>query len=80
MTIVDAAGNFLCPAAGLSFNAFRTVMDIDANGTFNVTKAVFDQFMKVSMDFLECFLEIATIFLNAVNLEMFALQIQFSLI
>ena len=44
----DAAGNFLCPAAGLSFNAFRTVMDIDANGTFNVTKVVFDQYMKVS--------------------------------
>ena len=44
---LDAAGNFLCPAAGLSFNAFRTVMDIDAIGTFNVTKVVFDQFMKV---------------------------------
>jgi len=44
--INNAAGNFLCPAESLSFNAFRTVMDIDAIGTFNVTKAVFDASMK----------------------------------
>ena len=50
----DAAGNFLCPAAGLSFNAFRTVMDIDAMGTFNVTKVVFDQYMKVCLTFTFC--------------------------
>ena len=55
--ISDAAGNFLCPAAGLSFNAFRTVMDIDAMGTFNVTKVVFDQYMKVS---------ISRVFLNTI--------------
>ncbi|KAJ8317981.1 hypothetical protein KUTeg_003072 [Tegillarca granosa] len=36
----NAAGNFLCPAANLSFNAFRTVMDIDAIGTFNKTGGV----------------------------------------
>ncbi|KAL4239921.1 Peroxisomal 2 [Mactra antiquata] len=42
----SAAGNFLCPAEGLSFNAFRTVMDIDTNGTFNTTKVVFDEYMK----------------------------------
>ncbi|XP_052773154.1 peroxisomal 2,4-dienoyl-CoA reductase [(3E)-enoyl-CoA-producing]-like isoform X2 [Mya arenaria] len=42
----SAAGNFLCPAEGLSFNAFRTVMDIDAMGTYNVTKVVFDEYMK----------------------------------
>ena len=46
-SLLDAAGNFLCPAEGLSFNAFRTVMDIDTNGTFNVTKVVFDEYMKV---------------------------------
>lgn len=41
-----AAGNFLCPAATMSANAFRTVMEIDALGTFNVTKAVFDASMQ----------------------------------
>lgn len=44
--INSAAGNFLCPAEGLSFNAFKTVMDIDAMGTFNTTKVVFDEYMK----------------------------------
>ncbi|XP_053384026.1 peroxisomal 2,4-dienoyl-CoA reductase [(3E)-enoyl-CoA-producing]-like [Mercenaria mercenaria] len=44
--INSAAGNFLCPAEGLSFNAFRTVMDIDTMGTFNTTKVVFDEYMK----------------------------------
>ncbi|KAH3860706.1 peroxisomal 2,4-dienoyl-CoA reductase [(3E)-enoyl-CoA-producing]-like [Dreissena polymorpha] len=42
----NAAGNFLSPAEGLSFNAFRTVMDIDALGTYNVTKVIFDEYMK----------------------------------
>ena len=42
-----AAGNFLCPASNLSFNAFRTVMEIDAHGTYNVSKVVYDKFMKV---------------------------------
>lgn len=44
--INNAAGNFLCPAENLSFNAFKTVMEIDAHGTFNVSKAVFDKYMK----------------------------------
>ncbi|XP_071814124.1 peroxisomal 2,4-dienoyl-CoA reductase [(3E)-enoyl-CoA-producing]-like [Apostichopus japonicus] len=44
--INGAAGNFLCPAASMSFNAFKTVMEIDAQGTFNVTKVVFDKYMK----------------------------------
>ncbi len=38
-----AAGNFLAPAAGLSSNGFKTVLDIDAVGTFNVSRAVFDE-------------------------------------
>lgn len=37
-----AAGNFLCPAADLSYNGFGTVIDIDAKGTWNVSKAVYD--------------------------------------
>ncbi|XP_013414835.1 peroxisomal 2,4-dienoyl-CoA reductase [Lingula anatina] len=42
----SAAGNFLCPASSLSFNGFKTVMDIDANGTFYASKAVYDKCMK----------------------------------
>ena len=37
-----AAGNFLCPPEQLSENAFKTVMDIDACGTFNMCKASFE--------------------------------------
>ncbi|CAJ1400562.1 unnamed protein product [Effrenium voratum] len=37
-----AAGNFLAAAEQISSNGFRTVMDIDAVGTFNTTRAAFD--------------------------------------
>ncbi|MCX6129121.1 MAG: SDR family oxidoreductase [Proteobacteria bacterium] len=33
-----AAGNFLCPPEELSPNGFRTVIDIDLNGTFNMCR------------------------------------------
>jgi peroxisomal 2,4-dienoyl-CoA reductase len=46
--VVGAAGNFLCPVERLSFNAFKTVIEIDTLGTFNVSKAVFDKYMKVN--------------------------------
>ncbi|KAF9934162.1 hypothetical protein FBU30_003186 [Linnemannia zychae] len=39
--INGAAGNFLCLAQHLSFNAFRAVIEIDVIGTFNVTKCCF---------------------------------------
>ena len=43
-TVVNgAAGNFLAPAAALSPNGFRTVIDIDLNGTFNVSRAALDR-------------------------------------
>ena len=42
----NAAGNFLCPAENLSYNAFKTVMDIDTMGTYNTTKAAFDKWFK----------------------------------
>ena len=46
-TLVNgAAGNFLAPAAGLSPNGFRTVIDIDLNGTFNMSRAVFEALQK----------------------------------
>jgi len=41
--INGAAGNFLAPAAALSYNAFKTVIEIDAIGTFNVCKAAFSK-------------------------------------
>ncbi|KAL2267423.1 hypothetical protein VTJ83DRAFT_4700 [Remersonia thermophila] len=37
--VAGAAGNFIAPLSGLSTNAFKTVMDIDAIGTFNTLKA-----------------------------------------
>ncbi len=50
-TVVNgAAGNFLCPASQLSYNAFRTVMEIDTIGTFNVTKAAFEALSKAGAE------------------------------
>jgi NAD(P)-dependent dehydrogenase (short-subunit alcohol dehydrogenase family) len=42
IVVSGAAGNFLAPALGMSANAFRTVVDIDLNGTFNVFRACHD--------------------------------------
>ncbi len=42
VVVNGAAGNFLAPAAALSPNGFKTVVDIDLNGTFNVCRAVFE--------------------------------------
>ncbi|TWB89896.1 hypothetical protein FBZ93_1158 [Bradyrhizobium macuxiense] len=41
IVVSGAAGNFLAPAIGMSANAFRTVVDIDLIGTFNVLRAAF---------------------------------------
>ena len=42
-TLVNgAAGNFLVPAAALSPNGFKTVVEIDLVGTFNASKAAFE--------------------------------------
>lgn len=38
-----AAGNFLVPAAQLSTNGFKSVIDIDTRGTFNATRMCFEQ-------------------------------------
>lgn len=52
-TVVNgAAGNFLAPAAGLSPNGFRTVIDIDLNGTFNTTRAAFEALQKSGNGFV----------------------------
>ncbi|XP_004403141.1 PREDICTED: peroxisomal 2,4-dienoyl-CoA reductase [Odobenus rosmarus divergens] len=41
-----AAGNFLCPASALSFNAFKTVLDIDTLGTFNTSRVLYEKFFR----------------------------------
>jgi peroxisomal 2,4-dienoyl-CoA reductase len=46
IVVNGAAGNFLAPAASLSSNAFRTVLEIDTLGTFHVCKAAFNGWMK----------------------------------
>ena len=46
VVISGAAGNFLSPGIGLSSNAFRTVIEIDLLGTFNVLRASFDHLRK----------------------------------
>lgn len=37
--VCNAAGNFICPTEELSANAWRTVVDIDLNGTFHCCQA-----------------------------------------
>lgn len=44
--INSAAGNFLAPAATLSANGFRAVVDIDLCGTFNACRAAFPHLSK----------------------------------
>jgi NAD(P)-dependent dehydrogenase (short-subunit alcohol dehydrogenase family) len=46
IVVSGAAGNFLAPAIGLSANGFKTVIDIDLIGTFNVFRASWDHLTK----------------------------------
>ena len=46
IVVAGAAGNFFAPVVGLSPNAFRTVIDIDLMGTFNLFRASFDKLTK----------------------------------
>lgn len=39
--LCGAAGNFPAPVAGMSANAFKSVIDIDLNGTFNACRAAY---------------------------------------
>jgi NAD(P)-dependent dehydrogenase (short-subunit alcohol dehydrogenase family) len=41
IVLSGAAGNFVAPALGMSANGFKTVVDIDLIGTFNVLRASF---------------------------------------
>ena len=44
--VCAAAGNFAAPALGMSPNAFKSVVDIDLLGTFNVSRAAFEKLKK----------------------------------
>lgn len=44
--ISGAAGNFPAPAAGMSANAFKSVVDIDLLGTYHVVRAAFQHLTK----------------------------------
>ena len=46
IVVNGAAGNFLAPAAKLSPNGYRTVFEIDALGTYIVSRAAYDAYMK----------------------------------
>jgi 2,4-dienoyl-CoA reductase [(3E)-enoyl-CoA-producing], peroxisomal len=46
IVVNGAAGNFLCPASQLSYNGFKTVVDIDAVGTWNVCRAAFERSLR----------------------------------
>lgn len=46
VVISGAAGNFVAPAAEMSANGFKTVVDIDLIGTFNVLRASFPYLRK----------------------------------
>lgn len=46
IVLSGAAGNFLAPALGMSANAFKTVIDIDLLGTFNVFHASYQHLRK----------------------------------
>lgn len=48
VVVNNAAGNFPASVDQLSANGFRTVVDIDLNGTFNVTKAAFEHCLKAN--------------------------------
>ncbi|MGJ3508286.1 SDR family oxidoreductase [Enemella sp. A6] len=45
IVVNNAAGNFPAPITGISPNGFRTVVDIDLMGTYNVSKACFDAWL-----------------------------------
>ena len=46
IVINNAAGNFPAPISGISYNGFKAIVDIDLRGTYNVTKAVFEAWLK----------------------------------
>jgi len=50
--IAGAAGNFMAPAVGISPNGFKTVVDIDLLGTYNVFRIGFEIARKPGASFI----------------------------
>jgi peroxisomal 2,4-dienoyl-CoA reductase len=46
IVVNNAAGNFPAPITAISPNGFKAVVDIDLLGTYNVSKAVFDSWLR----------------------------------
>jgi peroxisomal 2,4-dienoyl-CoA reductase len=46
VVVNNAAGNFPAPITGISYNGFKSVVDIDLRGTYNVSKAAFEASLK----------------------------------
>jgi len=46
IVVNNAAGNFPAPISGISYNGFKAIVDIDLRGTYNVTKAAFEAYLK----------------------------------
>ena len=46
VVVNNAAGNFPAPITSISPNGFKTVVDIDLLGTYNVSKAAFDAWLR----------------------------------
>jgi len=46
IVVNNAAGNFPALISGISYNGFKAVVDIDLRGTYNVTKAAFEAYLK----------------------------------
>lgn len=52
VVIAGAAGNFMAPAVGISPNGFKTVVDIDLLGTYNVFRIGFEVARKPGASFI----------------------------
>jgi peroxisomal 2,4-dienoyl-CoA reductase len=46
IVVNNAAGNFPAPISKISYNGFRTVVDIDLLGSYNVSKAAFEAWLR----------------------------------
>lgn len=46
IVVNNAAGNFPATIEGLSYNGFKTIVDIDLQGTYNVSKAAYTRYLR----------------------------------
>lgn len=63
--VSGAAGNFLCPANSMSANGFRTVVDIDLVGSFNVLRQAYAHLRKPGASIINITAPQATVAMRA---------------